>query len=779
MREWIRGLMPSMFQRRLTLLTFTAFGVVAVLALQLTRLTVVEGAQYRERAEAALTDSKLIPTARGRILDRHGRVLATMRPSYDVAVNYDVITGQWAYRQARWAAYRADKAAWRQMSPAERERVVEQFLPPFREQVDQLWSVLCEVGRIEPVELELRRNEVVQRVQLVATHVWMRQLRDRDDQADEEITFADVTQPIREQVQAHALVNDVADDELLPLRRLLSMASDKALVKERPELAVWQQVEIQSSRARDYPMETLRMVLDLDGLPTPVHADLDYAASMEVKVEGVGLHMIGMMRRVWAEDLDRESNPDARPFKVTNEAGEDVIDLGGYLPGDQIGRWGVERSFETRLRGQRGRLLEHLDTGESWREDPRGGEDVQLSLDIHLQARVQAVMDADTLGLMKVHSWHAPNPPSEPTQPQIGEAFNGAAVVLDIDSGEVLAAVTAPGISLRQLKDAPAEIWDDDINTPWLDRSVARAYQPGSTVKPLVWAAAVTDGEIGAYDTIDCQGYYFPDRPTVFRDWYYKATGRGFGVINGPTALARSSNYFFYTLGDRLGSSRIVWWYDRYNLGRPTGCGLEGEVGGDLPDVARMNDSRAPGFSRQDAILMGIGQGPMRWTVLQAANSYATLARRGKYLAPTVMQYPRPADRRVDDLKLSPSALKQAFIGMDQCINAEYGSANHIVALGGEDIFNVEGVKILGKSGTAQNAPMRIDSDNDKRITRKDQIVRTGNHAWCITLVQPDGARQPKYVVAVVVEHGGSGGTVAGPVNNQIIRALGAEGYLW
>ncbi len=114
---------------------------------------------------------------------------------------------------------------------------------------------------------------------------------------------------------------------------------------------------------------------------------------------------------------------------------------------------------------------------------------------------------------------------------------------------------------------------------------------------------------------------------------------------------------------------------------------------------------------------------------------------------------------------------------MKEVVNASYGSG-HVLNFtnGREPLFNIGGVTVYGKSGTAQGVPQRIDSDGDGHITVHDKIVKKGDHAWFVALPQPDGAR-PTHVVVVVVDYGGSGKQVAGPVANQILHALRTEGY--
>ncbi len=357
-----------------------------------------------------------------------------------------------------------------------------------------------------------------------------------------------------------------------------------------------------------------------------------------------------------------------------------------------------------------------------------------------------------------------------------GTPLNGSAVVLDIDTGEVLAAVSMPAMPLETLREDSEAIFNDHINMPYLNRIVARPYQPGSTVKPLVLTAAVTEGRLSLGEQINCTGYLDPSKPDGLRCWIYKQFNQTHGPLFGHEAIMHSCNIYFYTVGRRMGLSTLSRWFSRFGLGRLTHCGLPEEVAGDLPDP----DKPPSGQDIADATYMGIGQGPIRWTPIQAANAYATLARGGIWIEPTfIKDEHRLETRHRIDLHLNPAAVREALQGLDDVVNNPASTSHNLrVPDGREPIFNVQGVKLYAKTGTAEGVPHRIDADGDDRITRDDPIVKSGDHAWVMALVQPEGRSRPTHVVAVVVEYAGSGSQVSGPIVNQIVHILQREGYL-
>jgi cell division protein FtsI/penicillin-binding protein 2 len=175
-----------------------------------------------------------------------------------------------------------------------------------------------------------------------------------------------------------------------------------------------------------------------------------------------------------------------------------------------------------------------------------------------------------------------------------------------------------------------------------------------------------------------------------------------------------------------------------------------------------------------DAMLMAIGQGPVAWTPLHAADSYATLARGGLRITPRILADAPPQAR---DLHLDPESIDLAMRGLDLAANDELGTGSSIAyASGSEPIFDVPGVDVWGKTGTA-TAVSLLGEDPDGDGPEPRPVLRAGDHSWYVVLAGREGL-QPRYAIAVIIEYGGSGGRVAGPVTEQIIYALVAEGYL-
>ena len=749
MRGTLRKHIPSMFHRRLLLLALSALALSALLAAQAVHLGVGPEHQRRKAAaERALRESHPIPTVRGRILDRYDRPLAVDEPGYEVAVKYTVISGEWAYQQARAAAKAQDPELWKELDTLEQRALIEQFLPTYEHQAQGMWELLAEISGEDPAELARRRDVIRRQVQRIIASQTLRNQKKRQADSDESLSWSDARERVKEEYWAHTVLNDIPDHTRISIQGFIAGAA------KDPNLAVWSQVQVRQPRQRRYPNETFTVSVDRSTLPTPLRHD----QPIQVTVRGVALHHLGLLRGIWATDQD------LKPYSAANPR--------GYLPGDQIGRWGIEKSMEDRLRGTRGRSTTQLDTGQTTRIEPLPGHDVHLTLDIQLQAQVQALMSPE-VGLMTAQPYQKYE---EKTNRQPGWPLNGAAVVMEIDSGELLAAVSVPDMPLQTLREDSEKIFDDHVNQPYLNRIVSRPYQPGSTVKPIVLASAVTAGKLSLDEQITCNGFLDPSNPKGLRCWIYKSFGLTHGPLYGHEAIMHSCNIYFYTVGRRMGLKRLSRWYRNFGLGRVTGSGLPEEVPGDLPDP-----DKPPGEQDlADATFMGIGQGPIRWTPIQAANAYATLARGGIWTQPTfIKDEDRIESRTRTDLHLNPAAVREALRGLDEVVNSPQSSSRNLrVPSGREPIFNVQGVKIYAKTGTAEGVPLRVDANGDNRITRDDPIAKSGDHAWVIALLQPESQTRPTIVVAVVVEYAGSGSQVAGPIVNQIIHVLQSKGYL-
>jgi penicillin-binding protein 2 len=488
-----------------------------------------------------------------------------------------------------------------------------------------------------------------------------------------------------------------------------------------------------------------------------------------VDVAGVATHVLGWVRARQADD-----DADPRFVRPRNDPRTGTLDFGHYQPGDAIGGAGVERSRENDLRGLRGRVVRHFDSGNVETIDPVSGRDVSLTIDAQVQAKVQALLEP-SVGLARLQPWHLSQNPEQWPKLPLDSPLYGSAVVLEIETGEVVALVSTPSFTRDQRQDGA--LWRDPVHSPAINKAVSGRYPPGSIIKPLVLTAAVTEGVYSLGQPITCTGHFYPSNPNIFRCWIYKQskntrTHSEFYPegLHAPEALAASCNIFFYTLGSKLGLERLSGWYRRFGIGDKIDLGLGGEYAGFVRESA--GDARG---HLSDAVNMAIGQGPVDYTPMHAADIYATIARWGQRIKPRLMMDERPV---ASELHLDTGAVDAAIKGLGMAVGDEMGTGHHLSLEGGvrEPIFAESGVTVCGKTGTA-DAPDIMGEDPDAAGPLKAVPLREGDHSWFVVMVGPRG-KPAKYVIAVLMEYAGSGGRVSGPIANQIIHVLKEEGYL-
>jgi len=718
-----------LFHRRLLVLTAIWLTLLLVLLVQLGRLTISQGKEKFEKAHERLHATAYLPTWRGQIVDRKGRVIAEDIASYALSIDWDVITGnralQYAHEDARMSV---GNEHWQSISPEERQSYIDGFLPVRERELQEFWNVIAETGSVDKDQLENALEFIREEVEHTANVVWLRQEEIHKKRYGESVPF--VRRPIREQRVPHVVLPNISDEHAIAFE-LLNEQFDNVL-------------HIEHSRHRQYPFRTQEILIDRSTLPQPMRK----FDALKVPIESVAELIVGDVRdEVWAEDLKKN------PFRSNDE-----VYLSGYRVGDEVGKRGLEQSLESLLRGTRGKIVKHRNGEELLRVPVEGGQDVQVTLDIKLQARVEAVL-SPKLGLMNVQDWH--RNAVLPT----GTPLRGAVVVLDVETSEVLAMASTPALRDEQ----------DIDGYPWLNRAADGLYPPGSIIKPLVLVAAITDEKLQVGDSIECVGHYFEHVKDAARCWIYRPqyNYKTHGQLKPVEAIARSCNIFFYELGTRLGFENLIQWLQAFGMSQPLSSMLtNGQVSGVQGHVPSQDDIQSlknRGALAFETVSVSIGQGALTWSPLHAAAAYATLGRGGLWIPPLLVD---GLANQTIDLNLEQLAVNAALQGLQDSVTKRYGTGSTLRhgATNDEPIFNVHGVRLWGKTGTAEAPPYKLDQDSPS--------IEGLDHSWFLVMASSLDKTSPQFVVAVLVEHGGSGGRVAGPIANQILHALQTEGYL-
>ena len=784
------GITP--FQVRLVVVAILFTTVILGLGWQLRRLTADDA--WRSSAEKVLSRSQYVPTIRGPILDRSGRPLAVESASMSFEAHFETITGDWAYRQARRDAKRdLGSEEWSRRSESGRHAEVMARIGPWEQAVDEVWMEGARLGGIDGAEIRDRREDVKSGVGRLRANIWERRYRKLEEMFDEEASDRFEEEPIAEEKGFHAIVDGLEYQGSFPLIEALDDLDRR--VREAggdPDRDPAFRLRAISRRERGSRRATV--VLDRSTLPSPIRSD----QPLEVEVVGVADTIVGTTReRVTRDDVDR------RPFRIEDaETGQVTIDLTGYderFP-SLVGSSGLEREFDRLLHGSIGYREENIATSEVVIDDEAvpGGE-VRISLDSNLQARVRAILDPE-FGLMRSHQWqYGWNRREREARPMIveeGSELHGAVVVLDVRTGETLALVSTPALVDLELTDRDYElllmpvpeakgITEEEINrrrrrfealspedrerrdelirlAPFRNRAIATEYAPGSIVKPLMYVGGVENGVLGIDEIIECKGYIRGEEADNLppRCWGWRPK-RGLFTRHGPLdpieAISQSCNIYFYTIAERMGPGGVHDWYVE--------CGLEADNRSGLKQATDGTFDERLIEGPVDRMIIGIGQGPIAWTPLQAATAYARLAMNGAEIQPTLVLDSGDAGAMATG-RWNSQAVSIALEGM--LASAREGTANAIqrTSMDGaaEPLLDFPDLgpfrpTVWAKTGTAQ-------------------VTNRASHGWYAGLVAPAGETRPRYAFAVIVEHGNSGGAAAGPVASQVIRALAAEGYL-
>ncbi len=431
--------------------------------------------------------------------------------------------------------------------------------------------------------------------------------------------------------------------------------------------------------------------------------------------------------------------------------------LGSYQGQELAGFKGAEWVCEAYLRGRRGRVHHDMDGNLLENTPTRFGSDVKLTIDIELQSRIEQML----------------------TDPCANPGFYdgpSAAVVIDVPTGEVLAAASVPRFDLNMARENYKQYYLDDPCKPYLNRALEKLYPAGSTIKPLIFIAANAEGLLSSAAVISCPAQTAPRGwPScwIWRQFdschdYQFSDGAG---NNARNAIKGSCNIYFSHAADKLDSRDLQKWFYNFGFGRrlldspdfdsvniapddmeKLGRKLDESAGVIWTGFAQSKDlelAEMPPIRARDKRFFGIGQADMRTTVLQVANEMATIARGGVFRQVRLFDDNSPG--RFISLGISRAAIATVKEGMYAVVNEYQGTARR--AFENTD-YKAAGLRVYGKTGSTQNPSC----------------------AWFAGFFEDNRGRQ--LAMAVVVENGQSGAGDAGPLGREIIEICRRAGYV-
>lgn len=456
--------------------------------------------------------------------------------------------------------------------------------------------------------------------------------------------------------------------------------------------------------SRDVEFQTIAAIQELtDFLPG---VEIGIESKRLYDFDGTMAHMLGYTREISSTELKKMSY---------------------YQPGDIIGKNGLEKEYESFLRGREGveliavnkygQKVSDFNTDIKKNLPSNNGFDLHLSIDKDLQTIAEKAL----------------------------EGKRGAVVVIDPRNGEVLVHAVKPDYDPRKFNGkVKAEYYNslrDDEGKPLLNRAVSSAYPPGSSWKMVIATGALTEGVIDIKTQFTCGGGY------NYGNRFFKCM-HNHGTMNVVQAIQVSCNSFFYQTALRLGLPKIIEYGQLFGFGQKTGIDLSSESKGNYPDIPTLT-KLYKGYVPNGIVLnYGIGQGEILVTPIQMAQYAATLANKGTIYQPHVVKsifnnltkQLGPVDYKKKELKLNPDVMEIIHQGMFAVVNIPGGTANHV---------KIPGIDVCGKTSTAQN-PHGQD------------------HGWFICFAP---RKNPTIAMAIIIENRGTGGSVAAPIAKELLNA--------
>jgi len=441
--------------------------------------------------------------------------------------------------------------------------------------------------------------------------------------------------------------------------------------------------------------------------------------------EGLMAHAIGYVGRI-------------------NEREKQRIDKAEYEGTNYIGKTAVENYYEKILHGMPGvAQIETNAQGRALRSFEQVPQEPGMNLHLTIDSNLQKI-----------------------AQEALGDN-SGSVVAIDPSNGDILVFVSKPvfnpNLFVTGIDSKSYNALRDDKENPLFNRALRGRYPPGSTVKPFYGLAGLETGSRKLEDPIFCRGWYqLEGVKHKYRDW--KKTGHG--KIGLHQAIIQSCDVYFYDLAVRMGIDKLSDFMKPFGFGSKTNVDITGERSGIMPSSQWKKKYRHEQWYGGDTVSAGIGQGYVLITPLQLASSVATLSKKGMRMRPRIVkELENPNTKQIQDIPpyeeprvpiRDEADWDEIISAMKDVVHHWHGTAHHI----SKDLTYTIG----GKTGTAQ-----VFSVGQDEKYNADELPRElKDHALFIAFAPVE---DPKIAMAVVVEHGGHGGSAAAPIARKVMDA--------
>lgn len=404
-------------------------------------------------------------------------------------------------------------------------------------------------------------------------------------------------------------------------------------------------------------------------------------------------------------------------------AGSALAHVLGYLNWELEGTTGIEEAYDEVLKGQEGGEIYEVDTnGMKIREigkiEPIPGENLYLSID-------KALSEVAFKAL---------------------EGKRGAVVATEVKTGQVLVLVSSPSfdpnllVKKEEADETKIQTLLTDHDEPFFNRAIGGVYPPGSTFKIVTAVAGLEEGKLDETTKIEDPGV-IKVGDYSYANWYFTRYGKTEGEIDLVRAIKRSTDTFFYKVGEWLGAKTLARWAEAFGLGKTTGIDISGEVEGLVPTPKWKEETLGERWFLGNTYHLAIGQADLLTTPLQMNMVASVIANDGHLCQPTIKQTEEP---NCQDLRLKRKTLKLVKEGLKEACSPG-GTAG---------VFFNFSPQVACKTGTAEFGP-------------KDEFGHRKTHAWLTAFGPVDN---PEIVVTALVEEGGEGSETAAPIVKQVME---------
>lgn len=678
--------MRTVKSSRMAVFALLIIVMTAVCVGALYKLQIIEGAEAFEESQNDQSRERMVTAARGNILDRYGRQMVTNRECYNLKINTDKLF--------------SDDVEDPNAVILEMVRIVEES---GNEYIDDL-----PITDSPPYEYT-ENMTALQRTLLNAYFA--------DKDLDEDTTAVELMSYFRTR---YDIPNTATSEEMR------TISSVRYALNVRYAINTGDYIFVEDA--------SIDLISDLMGaVGNIIEVETSFIREYNTQYAAHILGYVAQMDDAQLEEYMRGENS-------------------GYSLNDKVGRDGAELAFEEWLHGVNGKATvsytaDGTVTGTVYTEEPEPGNHVYLTIDLQLQEAVERALEFGIYELQIDREDDNRERVEEGEEP-LEDVGGGAVVVVEVDTGEPLAIASYPTFSLSTFDEDYDEVSADESN-PLFNRALMGTYAPGSTFKPLVAIAGLTEGLVNTETLINCTGVFSKYAAQGYAPvcWIYSQTD---GEIthqpeNVVNAIKDSCNIYFYTLADQLGIRLLDEYAEDFGLGESTGIEL-GEALGNMASPETHNDVDGSGFTYGDTVQAGIGQSDSLFTPLQIAEYCAAIANGGTRYSASILKGVRSYDystnlyERETEVLSTVESEEYNFAavqrGMYQFTHDPNGSSFDTYLTFNNYSYGGRSIGVAAKSGTAQLGEGQA------------------NNAIFMCYAPFD---DPEIAVAIVVEHGQAG----------------------